>query len=148
MPQQVDPRVIGRVAARRALERIAAVDVDLLLAQPGDDIFELRAAGVGCDRAPVPLKLVGRHAVHAGACREPGRGQLYVALPDVRADRRLVGRLVPAEPQVTVGAVDLRLAVVGLEFCHQRRHRPVDAGLVDILVREPVRAELSASSPS
>src|SRR5215472_6214882 len=69
VPQQLGPRVIWRIAAWHALERIAAMHVDVVAAQRSDDLIQLAAARVGRDGSPVALKLIGRHCVHAAASR-------------------------------------------------------------------------------
>jgi hypothetical protein len=106
--------VIGRVTAGHGLQHIAAVHLDVLLLDHGDHLLELAAGPVGRHRLAVPADLVGGHAVHAVAGREaPGR-ELDVTTAEHGTQVRLVRGLVLAEPDVAVGAEDLRLAELRL----------------------------------
>src|SRR5215472_15502789 len=116
--EQADPRVVGGIAARRALQDVTPGDADSLVPGGGDGILELAAGPVAGPPPPVPVELVGRHAVHAVAGRQALEGELDVPAADQRADVRLVGRLVFAEPDVAVWPEDLRLAELRCQLLH------------------------------
>src|SRR5215472_16696258 len=100
--EQPDPRMVGGIAARRGLQHVPPGDTDLVLFDGGDGVLKLTAGAVAGHRLAVTVELVGGHAVHAVAGRQALRGELDVPAADQRADVRLVGCLVLAEPDVAV----------------------------------------------
>ena len=130
--------MVGGVAARRGLQHVAPGDADPALFDGGDDGLQLAAGPVAGHRLAVPVELVGRHAVHAVAGRQALGGELDIPAADHRADVRLVGGLVLAEPDVAVGPEDLRLAELQRQLLHQLGHRAQHRGVVDLFVHGPV----------
>ena len=99
-PQQLDPGMVARVAARRGAQRLAG-DLEAVALRRGRRLREPGAARVFGHRGAEALELVARHPVVAGARVEPRRGDLRVeARPRARralehaVGARLVRRLV------------------------------------------------------
>src|SRR5262249_37669676 len=121
-----------------AVKGATAGDTDPLVLDGGDGVLKLAAGAVAGHRLPVPVELVGGHAVHAVAGRQALGGELDVPPSDQRADVRLVRGFVLAEPDVAVGPEDLGLAELRRQLLHQLGQRAQDRRLVDLLVRGPV----------
>src|SRR5215510_5784958 len=145
--EQADPRVVRGVAARRGLQHVTAGDADLMGLDRGDCVLELAASPVAGHRPAVPVKLVGSHAVHAVTGRQALGGELDVPTADRRADVRLVGGLVLAEPDVAVRPEDLRLAELGRQLLQQFGHRLQDLRVIGLLVLGPVGLRIVGRQP-
>src|ERR1035438_5225606 len=108
--EQPDPRVIRGVSPGRGLQRIAGMDADPVFLHGTYDLLQLPAGGVAGYRLAVALQLAGGHGVHPVTCGQAPGVELDIPAADTRANIGLVRRLVLAEPDVPVGAEDLRAA--------------------------------------
>ena len=107
--QQLDTRVVLRIPRGAVLSVSIACDLEPRRRQPVDDVFELATRPVGRDRIAVAPELVRRHVVRARARRtRPSAESCTYPSADPGRDRRLVGRLVPAESRVAVGTEQAR----------------------------------------
>ena len=145
--QQLDARVVLRVAARRGLERIPDVHLEPGRLHLADDPHQARAGPRLVDRGAVALQLIRGQVVVAGADEQPRGRDLHVvvraalALPH-RAERGLVRRLVLREAHVAVGAEDVERSPLLVEGHEELAHRAPHRRLELVAVGGPVAARV------
>ena len=138
--QQVDPRVVLGVAARRRLQLVAGAHRVALLHERGGDPLDLGARGVGVDGGPEALQLVLGHHVVPDADHHPVRPEVeVVARRRPRPRRTRPGgsctAAVLAEAQVVVRPEDVErpeVGELGAELLHRRLHGTLERRLVGL----------------
>lgn len=123
---------------RHRLQGVGAMDVDPGLTEAAGQRLQGRPRPLVGYRVPVPLQLVRGQVVHAGPGHEAVCGQMYVPGADGRGDVGLVGRLVGAETDITIGPEDPPVPELLRQVVQQGRHRRVGGPLVDHFVLGPV----------
>src|SRR4029453_1549082 len=103
IPQQLDPRVVGRITLGSGLKRVA-VKIEATLHEGRHDAFELLAGRIVVHRVAIALDLICAMAVEAGCREQPVRGDLDVVTDS--GNRVDAGALVGLVRQLVLGEAD------------------------------------------